>query len=410
MCSPCLARVWARLGFMILEEVANTTGRLNLELVTAGLFDDAASVDECFSGRVQTLMTIMDSLISGDLRVTSKNYATELSKLKEKQTSLTLKDLQLVSIDAWVSFWANSLENKPEPQPEPPAAPAAEDEKAEAEKSEQKSEQPVKDEKAEAEKSEQKLEQPVKPVAPHAEADLAQSTAASSNVIIHLFMKKLETFVHESMLCGAFADCGYSSLRLSKDKEEDGTTCIRTVRDAERMSSKVRLNFGGRVTKVPKENSIPMCKAFDHQFYIEPGQHMIAGNGEVMFPAWLVAKERGDAENGNLTIIKREVDFEFSYTSGAALQTLITKVDLYFLATAPHSMLNPDVMLVRKTLECMISKAKLKSMNNEKADVDRVHNLAQQSQGTLKKQKSTQDLSAAAKQHLKNPNLKHLFR
>ena len=94
----------------MLEQLANDK---NVEVVSAGIFDSAKAVETCFAGRTDLALTSFESMLCGDKRVTLKDHADVIVKLRAEHSTLTLLDLKLLSEEAWVSFWGKRIQGIP---------------------------------------------------------------------------------------------------------------------------------------------------------------------------------------------------------------------------------------------------------------------------------------------------------
>ena len=160
------------------------------------------------------------------------------------------------------------------------------------------------------------------------------------------------------------------------------------------LPSKLKLNFCGRVSRVPKEGSIFLTRAFEQNFYMETGAHATPGNSELLFPAWLVQEETDDAK-ANLSIDKRTTVFKFSYHSGSQMTSIECNVEVYQLSPNPFSIGKPWAPLVRKPMPAMMSKARVRSETNEAAEREkqattRIHGVAKPKASKLGKGKNGQ--------------------
>ena len=165
---------------------------------------------------------------------------------------------------------------------------------------------------------------------------------------------------------------------------------------------KLKLNFGGRVTRVPKAGCIFLTTAFEQKFYIEAGPHGEVGNSEWLFPAWLVQEEGPNLPQANLIYSKRSTPFSFSYKTGTKLNKIEVTLETGLLTPNPFAVGSRGTELVRKEIPSMISKSQAKAMV-EPSDKDK------EAQGRIGKRKAAR-MQKADKAEALPLMIRHLFR
>ena len=99
-----------------------------------------------------------------------------------------------------------------------------------------------------------------------------------SGVVLHLFAKALELYIHEYALPGGsiFSDQGHSYIF-----EESGRLKVNC------MPRSLCLNYYGNVTLVPVEGCLPLCKAFGLEWYLD-GRGVKGTSSPFGCVAWLI--------------------------------------------------------------------------------------------------------------------------
>ena len=77
------------------------------------------------------------------------------------------------------------------------------------------------------------------------------------------------------------------------------------------------LNFAGRVTHVPSDGALPLCKVWGIDFYVD-GKSYVSPSSEFFVPAWLVPvvtkKENTNSNQIGLIVEKTSDTFNFKWT------------------------------------------------------------------------------------------------
>lgn len=106
------------------------------------------------------------------------------------------------------------------------------------------------------------------------------------------------------------ADLGYHSLHEAKQ----GSKRVLMYRAA--AGKKLRLSMVGEVTDTPVSGCLPLCFAFNKEWYVKepPGNKIQNSTSNYVWPARMVPAIKGK-EKANVTCSKNEYEFHFSYTA-----------------------------------------------------------------------------------------------
>ena len=121
------------------------------------------------------------------------------------------------------------------------------------------------------------------------------------------------------------SDTGTSLLMFNKDDKSLYATPSQKLIG----STKLTLNFIGRVTLNPKEGAIHLTKTFGHDFYVQR-EDMSLDSAFSFVPAWYVALADA-AETVNMKVHVRMVPFTYEYTSFLQCQKMQCKLAVHYL-------------------------------------------------------------------------------
>ena len=161
-------------------------------------------------------------------------------------------------------------------------------------------------------------------------AATVRSSHALANAVvtiptISLFRAKLQAFILEACCCpqpmldNIAPDRSFETILLLKKNGDDlpGTGGALW----QKPNRSVVLNFVGMVDDCPVVGSLPLCKAFGCQWYINPPKEKHCASFDARWPAWCVGvtgKKEKDIETAKakefkLALVKNDVVFKFQY-------------------------------------------------------------------------------------------------
>ena len=79
-------------------------------------------------------------------------------------------------------------------------------------------------------------------------------------------------------MAGLHSDLGYRHIKLAADGSKHTLQSSGMI-DGE---AALRLNFCGKVSRIAKEGSLPLCQAFQQEFYLEGCAHARPNTTEVL--------------------------------------------------------------------------------------------------------------------------------
>ena len=137
-----------------------------------------------------------------------------------------------------------------------------------------------------------------------AEGEKADTALLRSTILF--FRQSLQKFLFDWVCAGANGsrESGYKGIKGNPFGDTPTLT-------ADTLNQQICFHFLGRVTEIRTSSCVPLCKAFDRQFYVD-GAAYDNFSAENCLPAWIVGTT-SSAADATLEVKKKELTFPFSY-------------------------------------------------------------------------------------------------
>lgn len=161
---------------------------------------------------------------------------------------------------------------------------------------------------------------------------VAKSADVSQLTLVRFFQASVQQFLYAHVLQDPLGERGWKDLKANvhcaRPKDLKITSdCLPTVLD---------LYFLGTVTRVPSLSSLPLCKAFGHQFYMDGSPHTRPDTDNWM-PAWAVPQVDPAKVKPTLELRTMTLDYEFKYLPKPLATPKTEKVKVTLLHLAPSA-------------------------------------------------------------------------